>query len=96
MIRLIGDYVIQIDENNFTLAREKKGKDKSGKDVTRYRPVGYYGSLEKAIEACRREYVRQGLQEKDTSLPEALNTIRKYELQFQRLLAGCFTKREQI
>ena len=86
MIKLIDDYVVNVDTYNYILMRGRPGKDKEGKEIVRYTALGYYSDLEKAVSACREELVRRRLQDRDMRLSEAVNTIRTCNREFREML----------
>lgn len=82
MIRLIEDFVVTIDPYNYTLARELTNK----KGEKYMKNISYHGSLQKAIEACKEEYRRKYLGEKDMDLKEALIVIRQCDNEFEKTI----------
>lgn len=88
MIRLIDDYVVTIDEYSFVLGRDTGRIDKRTKNKV-IRPISYHHSLEKAVEACRREYIRNGLRDASLTLGEAVTAMRDMDAKFNRLLTKC-------
>lgn len=85
MIRLIEDYVVVKEPYDFMLAREMNAVDKkTGKK--KLRAIGYYGSLYKAIEACRKDYIGKFPDEGDMSLSEALTQLRTQDKRFRRIM----------
>lgn len=49
-IELINDYYIEVDPLNYTLKQRFEGKDKAGNPKTSERIIGYYGTVEHAVE----------------------------------------------
>lgn len=88
MIRLIEDYVVEVDPMNYILARDTGRTDKdTGRTILK--PISYHQSLEKAVDACRQEYVRRGVQNVSISLSEAVNMFRERDARFHKILAQC-------
>ena len=87
MIRLIEDYVIVKEPYDYMLARELKSIDKKTKK-NKLRAIGYYGSIKKAIEACRKDYIGKPLNDADVTLSEALTILRQQDKRFRMMLEG--------
>lgn len=86
MIKLIDNYVVNVDDLNFTLAVDTGRKDKkTGRPVLR--PISYHSSLEKAVSACRREYLRKGLENRSFDLHRAVIAMREMDARFNKLLS---------
>lgn len=73
MIRINDDYVVIVDQYNYTLSRDLHKTDKDGQPT--YRRVSYHTDLSGALKAFRREYVRLRLKDGCMSLSQAVNTI---------------------
>lgn len=85
MIRLIDDYIVVKEKYDYMLARELNYIDKkTGKNAIK--SIGYYSSLEKAVEACRREYMGKCLEDKELTLSEALSELRMQDRRFRMML----------
>ena len=87
MIRLIDDYVVVKESYDYMLARELKSIDKKT-NKNKLKTIGYYGSLTKAIEACRKEYIGKPLEDADVTLSEALTILRQQDKRFRMMLEG--------
>lgn len=75
MITLYNGYVITNDELQWTLAKDDGQVDKrTGK--TKYKPIGYFSSLEEAFGEFRRRNIRSAMQDASLSLCEALLVIK--------------------
>ena len=83
MIRLIEDYVIVKEPYDYMLAHETVSKKTGEKKL---RAIGYYGSFQKAVEACEREYVEKFPDGTDMSLSEALTFLRTRDKRFRMML----------
>ena len=81
-IQLFGGYYIAADKLSF---EARKAMNKS------YRTIGYYGSLEKAITACKTDYAREEiLQSEELSLEDAVTTIIRSNNRFEALIKRSF------
>lgn len=88
MIRVIDDYVIKSDDYCYMLARDTGKIDRKTKTPV-MRPISYHGSVRQALEACRREYIRKGLQGADMTLSEAVSHIVDMDNTFKEILERC-------
>lgn len=75
MIRIKDDYVILVDDNEYTAAIDKHKKDKRGYDL--YKDLGYYSTLKSAIKGIYAYMLRHGLSEKEYDLSEAIEYVEK-------------------
>jgi hypothetical protein len=90
MIKVTEDYVIQVDDLNYTVCENKPYTSidkKSGRDSTRYPIVGYCSSLENALSLVRGRLIRDALKNGDRSLSEAIETVQKITADFQQIIA---------
>jgi len=83
MMHLTGQYYIDTSGTGCTLAVAAK-PDKAGNPT--YRPIGYYTSLEKAIEGCIDRTTSERIAEGMHSLEEGLAIIREERAKFMELL----------
>ena len=88
MIRLFDDWVILVDDMNYTLARElgESLDKKSGKMRMRYKTYGYYGSLANAIKALSKEMFTEELKYGSYTLEEACAVIKESNERIEALL----------
>lgn len=86
---MIYDYVITADAYGYTLARDTGRIDKKTNTPV-LKPISYHGSVRQAVEACRQDYIRRGLQLDDMTLSEAVSRIRKMNEEFDKVLGRCF------
>ena len=89
MITLFDNWVVFVDERNFTLAEyfgEKKSKD--GKTKKNIKTYGYFSGLSEALAALRVILIRRELSSGSRTLSEALRTIREEDQRIDRLLEG--------
>lgn len=83
MIRVNQDYVIDVDEWNYTLMydchKTKIVKDKDGNESEEpvYKTLGHFNKLESALEGVIKDRVAKKLKDEDVSLKEAIEEIRK-------------------
>lgn len=84
MIKLADGYYLKTDDYGYVLCYGTPKVDKMGK--TRHEIVGYYGSLGKAIEACRQELIHNYIQGVDTDLVGACQAIREITDEFKKLM----------
>ena len=86
MITLIHDLVIDVDTNNYTVMLDKHKCDKKGKPI--YERLGYYGTLESAIQAARRYCIRKQLEADVYTLTDAIGIMKSITEEFSKLLTG--------
>ena len=82
MIRLIDGYYIDTEDYGYSLCYGVPKKDKNGK--LKRNVKGYYGSLGKAIEACRQEIVHDYVKSAEIGLGDALRMIREMSDEFKK------------
>lgn len=73
MIRVKDDYVILVDDNEYTVAIDKRKKDKKGNDL--YKFIGYYGTLEGALKGLYSYMIRKGLSTKEFNFDETIGYV---------------------
>ena len=83
MIKLFDDWVILVDEYNYTLA-EQRGFRKDGRPE--YKTYGYWGNLEDAIKGFRQQLIRSQLKQRDATLSEALRIIQESNAVIENLI----------
>ena len=82
MIRFNDDWVIDIDEYNYTVKKDmhcirtRVRRDGTAYEEDVFDTKGYYGSLEKALKRIREEIIKEKLKDGTHPLCEALQTIR--------------------
>ncbi len=89
MIRVNDDWIVDIDEYNYTLKKDlhKLGKSKDKKTmVPQYKTVGYFSTLAKALERLGGEMFKEGLRDGEKNLAEACRTIRETKNVWQSLV----------
>ena len=88
MIRVNDNYIVDVDDMNF-IAKEDKHKtntDKNGITKNVYYTIGYYGTLEGALDGIRRDMIKKSLAEGEVSLKEAIEVINKANYEFKEIL----------
>lgn len=86
MIELICDLVIEVDTHNYILMLDKHKQDKNGNKI--YDKLGYYGTLESAVQGARKYCIRKQLGTDTRSLVDAIKIIKSTTEEFSRLLKG--------
>lgn len=79
MIKVNEDYVIDVDQYNFTVKFDRHRKwlnEKTGVEVDVFDTVGHYSSLESALYACLKDMQVRKLSDEDMSLAKALKVVR--------------------
>ena len=80
MIRVNDDWVIEVDDHNYTLKKDlhrtELSRDKK-KMVPAYAVKSYHPSLRRALERLHEEIIRDRLREADRTLAEACRAIRE-------------------
>lgn len=84
MITLIHDLVIDVSQNNYTLVVDKNKCDKNGNPIRE--TVGYFGTLEGAVQAAKNYCIRKKLEADTFTLAEAIKVIRECNKEFMDLL----------
>lgn len=84
MVHVTGEYYLDIDEKCVSLMVPAGTNKKTGKEE--YRAIGYYSSIESAIEACIKRKIAVRLSDGDHTLGEALNIIRDEQKQTRELI----------
>ena len=89
MIRF-DDYVIDADSQSVNAYRMSKSVSKKTGETTETQSlVGYYGTLEGAVEGCRKDAIRRHIAEDNAeTLSEAVEEVRKITQHFKDVLAG--------
>ena len=80
MIRVNEDWIIDVDDHNYTLKKDlhrmEPSRDKK-KMVPAYAVKSYHPSLRRALERLHEEIIRDRLKEADRTLAEACRAIRE-------------------
>lgn len=94
MIRINDDYIIDIDEYNYTVKKDmhcirtRVRKDGTPYEEDVFETKGFYGSLEKALDRVHEEIIKDKLKDGAHPLSEALQTIRECTEEWRRLCEG--------
>lgn len=84
MIRIKDDYVILVNEDEYTVAIDRKKKDKKGNDL--YKNIGYYTTLENALKGLYNYMIRRGLSIKEFNLDEAIGYVTRMHDEMNQLI----------
>ncbi len=84
MIKLTGNYVVQVDVHNYILMRDRGKPDKNGSPT--YETLGYFGDLAGALNGAIRHMTRTRLSEGDHELADAVQVIRECTDEFKGML----------
>lgn len=84
MVRIDENYVIDVDENCYTVKFDKHKTDKKGKAV--YDVCGYYSSLENAIKGVIKSMSTKALSEGIYTLEQAVQIVCYYNRCFENIL----------
>ena len=88
MIRLNTDYLIDVDDMNYTLVKDnhKTYTDKNGIERKSFTNISYYSSLENALKGARKYFINKSLQEYEMTLGEAIKRILEVNKQFDEMI----------
>lgn len=92
MIRINEDYVILVDKDNYTLAKDRHKTGKNGN----YKTLGFYMSLVSALEAFAEYSDRNVLSNGCMSLTEACTAIKKNHDELTETIKKAFPEIEVI
>ena len=89
MIRF-DDYIIDADSQSVNAYRMSKSVSKKTGETTETQSlVGYYGTLEGAVEGCRKDAIRRHIAEENVeTLSEAVEEVRRITQHFNDILEG--------
>ena len=89
MIRVNEDYVIEVDNYNYSAYQDthKTRYDKKLEtEVPVYKLVGHFSTLMSALQGIFKYMVRQSLSNRDHNLESAIEVIKKERLEFTELM----------
>lgn len=88
MIRINDDYVVAVDEYNYTLQKDlhSDATDKNGVTRHKYKTIGYYSSLYKAILGYKEVVGRECMSRDDMALGEACTRLERINEEFKKIL----------
>lgn len=84
MIRIKDDYVILVNNAEYTAAIDKHKTDKKGYPI--YKELGYYSTFNSALKGIYEYMIRIGLQEKDYTLSEAIEYLTKMNNEMKKTI----------
>lgn len=84
MIKIKDDYVILVNNAEYTAAIDKHKTDKKGYPI--YKELGYYSTFNSALKGIYEYMIRVGLQEKDYTLSEAIDYLTKMNDEMKKLI----------
>ncbi len=85
MIELVDGYYILVDDYSYALVKERGSIDKRTGKKQLYH-LGYYGTVEKALQALAKELARNKLKGASVGITEAVNAIRESNQTVEKLL----------
>lgn len=91
MIRINDDWVILVDEYNYTLARDlhkKTVKTKGQEPTDAYKTEGYYSGVSDALKGLADKLVKDELKDGVWGLYEAVNAIQKVYTDLAETISG--------
>ena len=88
MIRIDEDYIIKVDENNYTACRDlhKTKVDKAGNESMSVDVIGYYSNLKQAVKGIWEYKVRKSLMEEEHTLETAISVLQQAYKEFETVL----------
>lgn len=88
MITLFDDWVIVVNDRDFTLAKYKgtRTDKRSGKESPNLSVYGYFSSVSGALRHLGKELTRQKLRGRETTLKEAIRVIEESNAKVSDLL----------
>ena len=91
MIKLFDNWVVDVDQNNYTLARitgtrTLKAKDGKEIEIDEKKVYGYFSGLSEALKALSKELAREKHMNGVNSLQEALTAISESESRVENLI----------
>ena len=88
MVRINDDWVVDVDEYCYMLKRDlhRDTVRKTGEVEHRYKIVGYYQTLDKALIALGEQMNKETLSEGLHSLPQAVTAIAENRMRWEELV----------
>ena len=89
MIRVHEEYVIDVDQYNYTAqfdTHKTRYDKKMDKEVPVYKLVGYYNTLGGALTGIHKDMVRQALSNRDHNLVSAIDAVKQERIKFTELM----------
>lgn len=90
MIRINDKYYVKADEKNFILCEKSTIQKEDSKNFGAETEtiLGFFGSLEHAIQYLVKDYGRKIVSEKDYTLKQALDDIKQYNDELIKAIRG--------
>lgn len=86
MIELFDGWMIDVDQQAYTLKKKTIGKSRKGERIERDNVRGYYGTLEGALKALGKELVKEELIDGSHTLTEALDIVERTRVKIENLI----------
>lgn len=88
MIRIDEDYIIKVDENNYTACRDlhRTRVDKAGNESMGVDIIGYYSNLKQACKGILEYKVRKSFMAEEHTLETAISTLNSIYKEFDTIL----------
>lgn len=90
MIRVDKDFVIQVDVNNYVACVDlhRIKVDKKGKESNDYLTIGFYSTLENALQGILEYKMKKLLSENEVTLEQAIRDLKGVRDEFKELVKG--------
>ena len=90
MIRINDDWIIDVDERNYTLRKDlhRVTKSKDGTETPAYKTIGYFSAVSKALDALGEEIIREHLNAPINGLQELADAFRAARAEWRELVEG--------
>lgn len=86
MIRLNENYAIDVTDTSYNLVKIRISTGEKTKGEEKSSPIGYFRSLEGALNYFRREIIKDKLKSRSMGLPEALNVIKEEDSRIEKMI----------
>ena len=87
MIELFDDFVITVDENQYSVGKRYFSKSKDGTLTEKIKQIGHYTSLSQALNGFTKYLARNELKDGNRTLAEAIKTIREIADRVEKFVA---------
>lgn len=94
MIRLNDKFGIEVSDKSYVLCRLRVSTGKKNKGETYSAPLGYFTGLGEALNAFRKEVIREGLKDGILSLSEAVTRVEESNTKVEEMIKEAFKERE--
>lgn len=87
MIRINDDYVINANDDCYMLQQDMHTtyKDKKGVECKKYKTIGYYTTLCKALEGAKELFARKLISANEMDVAQAWRKVQNISEQFERM-----------